>query len=470
MATINPKTKIGGLLDHYPYLIDYLVGVSKSYGKLKNRVFRKGLGKIATLEMAAGLGGIPVDDLIKGIEQEIARREGREPGVVRVDRVETLKSIIRQLHKGEAVTSAKRKFRELLGEVEASEISLMEEQLMAEGMPQEEIKRLCDVHVEVFKESLEQKEPPSVPEGHPVHTYMKENKMALDLMDRIEGEIGRSRMRQDQRAELSDRLEVLSQIDVHYTRKENQLFPVLEDKGVTGPSQVMWAIHDEVRGLLKSIRERLQREEAGTIRGQLKELFTAIREMIYKEEHILFPMALEQLSETEWLRVRRGEQEIGWAWVEPGRGWKAEEAGAGVVGQSAGMEAVSSDSGALSADMVALTLNRLPLELTIVDSEDRVTYYSQPEERIFPRSPGIIGRKVQNCHPPKSLAAVQSLLDDFRKGNRDSAEFWIQRNGRFIHILYMALRDGKGGYRGTVEMSQDVTEIRGLEGEKRLLD
>jgi DUF438 domain-containing protein len=195
--------------------------------------------------------------------------------------------------------------------------------------------------------------------------------------------------------------------------------------------------------------------------------------MFYKEENILFPTALEKLSEEEWTAVRAQEQEVGYCYVKPGTQWspgaapgpvpaEAEEA---VVG---GL--VHLDTGALTPQAVNWLLTNLPVDVTYVDADDKVRFFSQTKERIFPRSPAIIGREVQKCHPPASVHRVQRIVDDFREGRRDEAEFWIQMGPKFIHIRYFAIRDEQGKYQGTLEVSQDVTGIRALEGERRLLD
>jgi DUF438 domain-containing protein len=190
--------------------------------------------------------------------------------------------------------------------------------------------------------------------------------------------------------------------------------------------------------------------------------------MIYKEEHILYPTSLELLSDAEWGKVRKGEEEIGYAWIRPDADWapavQAEER------REPGEEKIKLDTGFIPRELVNLMLTHLPVDLTLVDEEDRVAYYSKGKERIFPRSPAIIGRKVQRCHPPNSVHIVNKLLDAFKSGEKNEAEFWIQMKGRFIHIRYFALRDGAGTYEGCLEVSQDVTGLRKLEGERRLLD
>jgi len=230
----------------------------------------------------------------------------------------------------------------------------------------------------------------------------------------------------------------------------------------------MWALHDDIRIMLKDVKAKTQ--DSAITEKAVKALAHMINDMIYKEEHILFPMALETLSEDDWTKVRQGEDEIGYAWIKPADEWRP----LGVSFQQALLtEKVGSlnlDTGQLTADQVNLVLTHLPLDISFVNENDGVVYYSQTAERVFPRSPGIIGRKVQNCHPPKSVDMVEKILQEFKSGNKDSAEFWIQMKGRFIHIRYFAARDRNGNYRGTLEVSQDVTGIKRLEGEKRLLD
>jgi DUF438 domain-containing protein len=178
---------------------------------------------------------------------------------------------------------------------------------------------------------------------------------------------------------------------------------------------------------------------------------------------------METLTETEWAEVRRGEDELGYALSRPAADWP---------GGAAGMERSAERSagllglltGEISLEQLNLILTHLPVDLSFVDENDEVRFYSEGPSRIFPRSPAVIGRKVQNCHPPKSVHTVQEILDSFRAGRQDQAEFWIQLRGSFIHIRYLAVRDKAGGYRGCLEVSQDATHVRGLEGERRLLD
>jgi DUF438 domain-containing protein len=483
---ITPETKINDLLTAHDFLLDFFVTLSPKYKLLKNPIARNTVGKVAALSQVAAIGGFTADELIAKIAAEIERRTGTPAdtasgqGTVAAPitdpaaKHELLKAIIRHLHDGGDVVEAKRQFAEVVKDVDASEIAAMEQRLIAEGMPQEEVKRLCDVHVQVFKESIEVKDAPQTPEGHPVHTFMVENRALEKLLDRLEdvvkaiGTPPSAEVYARFDLNLTKLLESLGKVNLHYLRKENQLFPILEQHDITGPSQVMWSLDDDIRKMVGNCAAHHQSHDVGNLLTTITETAQALRDMIYKEERILFPMAMETLAPAEWDRVRQGEGEIGYAWILPSDKQNAAGATAATYADSA--DGVPLDTGTLSAGQINLMLTTLPVDVSFVDENDEVRYYSATKERIFPRSAGVIGRKVQNCHPPKSMPRVQEILNAFREGSRDTAEFWITVNGRFIHIRYFAMRDRDGKYRGCLEVSQDVTEIRKLDGERRLME
>ncbi len=279
------------------------------------------------------------------------------------------------------------------------------------------------------------------------------------------------------------------EIENHYSRKENILFPYLEKHGITGPTTVMWGIHDDIREQLKKISEFLdyaeevpKDEAAARIDKLVIPALTAITDMIYKEQKILFPMSLETLTEAEWQEIYNQSDEIGYTLIRPGREWaagmakEAVQAGAGVKDKPSegtlnlDTGSLNLDTGSLTPREVNLILNHLPVDITFVDKNNVVRYFSQGQHRIFTRTPAVIGRKVESCHPPESVHVVKKIVEDFKAGRRNSAEFWITMNGAFIYIKYLALRDEKGEYAGVLEVTQDITEIRKLSGEKRLLD
>jgi len=401
-------------------------------------------------------------------------------------RQETLKRLIRELHEGKSVDDVKEEFAQLLQDVGVSEIGAMEQALISEGLPEMEVKRLCDVHVAVFRESLDSQAKQETISGHPVDTFKAENVAAAPVLDALLEALDALKAKPEaaQLEQARQRLRDLREYEKHYLRKENILFPYLEKHNFSGPTTVMWAIHDDVRADWKVLDEILASgidDDPADFNARVdvivERLATTIREMFYKEENILFPTALEKLSEEEWQEVRAQESEIGYAFVGPGDDWQpatmVEEraetppAPAQVVGREGLLDL---DTGAITVQEANLLFKHLPLDISYVGKDDTVKFFSGGQDRVFPRTPAIIGRKVQKCHPPGSVHKVQQILDDFRSGRRDAAEFWIQMKGKFIHISYFAVRDEDGAYQGTLEIVQDATQIRALEGERRLLD
>jgi hypothetical protein len=487
---LNSRTKIDDLLKRYPFLLDFLAGLSPRFSRLKSPIMRKTIGKVASLQQVASFGNMPLGELLERIQAEVKRvthedleletAEAKpEPIAAKEARLEILKDIIRELHKGESLEEQKKRFAALVKDTSPTEISEMEQKLIEEGMPEDEVKRLCDVHVQVFKESLETQPLPSAIPGHPLHTLMEENRALEKLLARWKELLGQVKTAEGGesfkrlKSELRGQWEKLAGVEKHYLKKENQLFPLLEAKGVSGPSKVMWAIHDDIRAQLREFRELLNEEKSSEMVDLGRKFSETMADMIYKEEKILFPMSQETLDEKDWAAVKKGEEEIGYAWITPGNEWKpaarVDEIPARVEdSRSAGQ--VDLDTGRLTSGQVNLLLKNLPVDVTFVDENDTVLYYSATAERIFPRSPAVVGRKVQNCHPPSSVHVVERILESFKTGRRDVAEFWIELRGRFILIRYFAVRDENRNYRGCLEVSQDVTAIRALKGEKRLLD
>jgi DUF438 domain-containing protein len=477
---LTPETRIHDLLTEYPHLLDFLAAYRPDFQKLKNPVLRSTVGRVATLATAAAMGNVPLPTLIADLERAIAAGPGGPAssapaaGAGDKGKIETLKGIIRDLHAGVPMPEVKRRFAELVQDVDPAEIATMEQQLIREGMPESEVKRLCDVHTQVFQESLDQQPAADVPPGHPVHTFRLENR-ALEQAgaDFLAALPAAGDSTAGVKPELRVAFERLAEVEKHYLRKEYQLFPFLEKHGFSGPSQVMWAIHDDVRRMLKQLRRALDEGNIAVLASLGPELERVIREMAYKEEKILLPVSLDLLSEREWAEIRGGEAEFGYALAMPAAGWEprpATDAESGPeVSAGAGIT-LSLDTGQLELEQLNLLLRHLPLDSTFVDEHDVVRYYSEGPNRVFLRSPQVIGRKVQNCHPPKSLYIVKRILEAFKTGAKDTAEFWIRFQDRFIHIRYLALRDAEKHYRGCLEITQDCTAIRALTGERRLLD
>lgn len=477
---LTPQTKVYDLLTSYPFLENFLASYNSKFEMLRNRMARATIGRIATLRTAAGIANVDLNTLMHAIAAEIEAKTGERLEVessgvdtvmTRDQRLQELKAIINDLHAGGDVEQARVRFAKAVEDVEASEIAAMEEELIRGGLPVSEVQRLCDVHVGAFRHALDQHTEITAPPGHPIHTYMEDNRIITQLANQL-GSLARAVASgenvQESFVSAKHLLDALQGLDNHYMRKENQLFPILERHGVTGPSQVMWGVHDQIRDALKKCREAVAKRDAQVFTSKATALARDIVEMVYKEEKILFPMALQTLTEEEWVEVRRGEDELGYALSKPAAWPAVNSSSRETTTQGTGLLELL--TGKLTLEQVNLILTHLPVDLSFVDENDEVRFYSEGPHRIFPRSPAVIGRKVQKCHPPKSVHIVQEILDSFRAGKHDVAEFWIQHHGRFVHIRYFAVRDKSGVYRGCLEVSQDVTKIRELEGEQRLLN
>lgn len=307
----------------------------------------------------------------------------------------------------------------------------------------------------------------ALPDGHPVKTYFTEN----FHIQRILQEIDQTDPNQDFQ-KFFNLFNQLSEVEKRYARKENQLFPFLEKRGWNGPSQGMWAFHDSNRDLLRGVRKKIENRDLKGLNADIRVIIGEMQRLMMVEEMRLFPNALHLLTEEDWKEMSVGEKEIGWMMkLEPAE-YQAEP---DVSAPTATTNAATSDrmrldEGSLTVEQVNLMLKFMPVDLTYVDENDRVVFYNRGEDRVFPRSAGIIGREVRFCHPPKSVGTVLRILEEFKKGTKNEAAFWINFKGRVIHIRYFAIRDAEKNYKGVIEMSQDITEIQKLEGEQRLLD
>lgn len=388
------------------------------------------------------------------------------------ERKEILKELIRKLHSGVPPEDVKKEFRTHVGDVSPFEIAQIEEELIKEGISREEILKLCDVHLAMFQESLE-KESSIAPEGHPVYILMEEHRMLIDFAGKLREVVkGILQEGKDQQkiSILEHILQHFKDSESHYLREENALFPFLEKHGITQPPAVMWMEHDRIREIKKSLYRVAEEIEKGA-EEELMNLATTLQETLsshfYKENNILFPTALRVIDEQEWKEIRRSFDEIGYCCFTPGVEGKVHEEKE-IPALKEGM--VEFPTGRLTVEELEAILNTLPVDITFVDKDDTVRYYSGSRDRIFVRTPAVIGRKVQQCHPRKSLHIVNKILDDFKKGKRNVAEFWINFRGRFVHIRYFPVRNSKGDYLGCIEVTQDITEIHKLKGERRLLD
>ena len=392
-----------------------------------------------------------------------------------------LKELILKLHAGESQESIRQELVQTLGTIPYGEVVEVEQELLQEGLPQEELLQLCDVHSAVLEGNVDLGAARSIPDGHPLDVLMHENRALASVIDSANaglaalGGIDDAELRPAVLG-LTALFNQLIDVEKHYLRKEYLLFPYLERVGVTGPPKVMWGKHDEIRDLLKGSLEILRTQDItkdellAATEIVLQPAVKGVADMIIKEEEILFPMLMDALSDADWYEIQRQTPEFGYCLYDPPTEWAPpglETATPDATRQQGGR--IQLPSGSFSAEDLQAILNTLPVDITFVGSDDRVKYFSQSSERIFQRNRAILNRDVRHCHPPASAHIVDKILEDFKSGRQTRAPFWINLHGRMIHIEYFALHNDGGEYLGTLEVSQDLTHYRALEGEQRIL-
>ncbi len=394
-------------------------------------------------------------------------------------RQHVIRDLLTQLHQGKPVEDVKAQFKAAFDGVSGQEIARAENELIAGGLPPEEIRRLCDIHASVVGGSIEEIHRPSDPAqipGHPAHTMKAENQALTRLMeDTIRPKLQeyKENAGPEQLRALQKAFEPMLKLHVHYLKKENLLFPYMEQHGITAPPKVMWGVDDDIRAMVKEAL-RLMAEagsDAQSIIRMAEFALTKTSEMIFKEENILLPMVLETLTEEEWEKIAKESGDLGYCLIPAPPAWHP--AVPAKEDQPAQEDTPSSmlvlPTGRLMPAELSAMLDALPLDITFVDKDDTVKYFSQGTERIFPRTKAIIGRKVVNCHPPASMQIVEKILEDFKSGIKDHEDFWLSLHGKFILIRYFAVRSPQGEYLGTLEVTQDIGPIQQITGEKRLV-
>jgi len=393
-----------------------------------------------------------------------------------------LKEIIKQLPGGAPPEEVKEKFKEALKGVSSEDIVKVEQELVKEGMPREELQKLCDVHMAVFAEQLQEQEL-HLPLGHPISILIEEHRIMLERAEKLEEFIGMveeacdSVYVGDVLTELQNIAKEFQDSEKHYLREENVLFPIAEKHGITEAPAIMWMEHDKIREIKKKFINLVEKwntmpfeEFKKRLSETAKPLCSVLPTHFYKENNILFPSTLQVAPIEEWIEARKEFDEIGYCCFTPPAATVKMEIEEQKARAQAGGETLEFENGTLSKEEIESILDVLPIDISFVDRNDSVKYFNKAEKRIFVRTKSVIGRKVQLCHPQKSVHIVNKIVEAFKTDKKDSAEFWITVAGRLVQIRYFAVRDKKGKYLGTMEVTQDLTDIKKIEGEKRLLD
>jgi uncharacterized protein len=389
------------------------------------------------------------------------------------ERIKALADFCRRLIKGEDGRILIEKHLQIINTVTPSETMQVLDKLLSEGFSNETVKADVGKIINVFYKSLAAYQWDRPGEGHFLYYLMLENREVQKIMTELKSVIkvffkGENQDFPALIQQLRSLIEQLKTYELHYIKKENILFPYVEKSFPQYRClQLMWSFHDDFRRSLKLLETILQADipDKKLLNKEIGKLFFVVLPIVFREEQIVFPVAYRAIPEKDWIEMMEQSYDTGWCFIEqPFRKHNISQTTFSQSGK------VNLGTGFLDPGQLIMLLNNLPVDITFIDENDEVLYFSGARNRIFPRSKAIIGRKVQNCHPPESVHIVNEIITAFRKGQKDHADFWIQMKGRFIHIRYFALRNELGAFKGTIEVSQDVTEIRSLQGERRLLE
>lgn len=491
------------LTKKYPELIDILKDLG--FTEITNTAMRHSVGKFMTIPKGATMKGIDMMAVVARLMQEGFSLTGTMPAIpaekpetkeetpkaqenkapekpaialesMEEGRLDKLKSYLKRLGSGEELEAVRQDFVENFSSVDAREIMNAEQSLMKDGVPVEQVRKLCDVHSALFKgktgcasdspevqkSTLEDRtrmaqELAATP-GHPLSVLYKEN-------EALKGLLAAAKERDD------SALDQLSKIGAHYHKKGDLLYPILATKyDITGPSNVMWALDVEIRQEISALAKKRTRDAEWNVR--LEDVLTRAEEMIAKEENILYPIASVTLTDEDWQGIYRDmkdyalcfgvEREI-WEEAEQAAEKAAEDRPASVNGGD-----IVLAGGTFTLPQLTALLNTIPLEITFVDADDINRFFNEGP-KVFKRPLAALGREVYSCHPPKVEPIVRTIIDDFKNKRRDEVAIWMDRGGKPFLVKYMAVRDKAGAYMGTMELVQDMSFAKEhfLKGEEK---
>lgn len=480
------------LTEQYPELIDIMAKLG--FTEITKKPVLHSVGKIMTIPKGAKMKNISMMDVVTSLMANGFELIGDMPDIkipdapaapaavpLSDDRTKQLKSYLRRLGAGEDLESVRADFVRDFGEVDAAEIMKAEQELMKEGTPLSEVQRLCDIHSALFhgatreeqianaekavEESLQRQKiqaeiakRDSYPKkdysdknvkaaaleqiaGHPLHTLTKENEALSVLLEQYKSTHDRSLIPQ------------IRELSIHYAKKGDLLYPLLKVKyGVSGPSDVMWTVDDEIRDELGALDKETER--GSEWHARMEAVLKRAEEMIYKEQNILFPICAVNFEEDEWRGIYRDSKDYADCFGVSSEAWEAAEETEAPVKEAVSGEIVL-PGGHMTVEQLTALLNTIPMEITFVDAENINRYFNEGP-KVFKRPGMAIDREVFSCHPPKIEPMVRQIIDDFRNGHRDSVPVWMEKGGRSMLVKYMAVRDRAGKYLGTVELVQDM--------------
>ncbi len=359
--------------------------------------------------------------------------------------------------------------------VTPQDVIFIENEQLKMGLSPKEMLTFVGKLMNVFNKPLSAYEWKKPIEGTFLYDMMTENEALINQLEAFKTVVKLGKIQENLRQVLEFLIGIQGYY-VHFLKLENILFPTMEKKMERfNGLKIMWSLHDEVRKRLSLLMRLLDGEQVDEqldekqINIEIGQLYFDLYGLVQKQKLILFPSATELLDEKELQEMHQQSFEYGFAFIEKPilkeiyqttELHRYDELG----------KLLTMDTGHLDLEQLSLIFNALPLDLTLVDEYDKVTFFTTPKDRIFPRSVAVIGRDVRNCHPPESVHIVEAILVSFKNGEKNEASFWFQMKGLYIYIQYIALRNAEGKYRGTLEISQEIGKLRALEGQRRLLE
>lgn len=403
------------------------------------------------------------------------------------ERIHVLRDILLELHNGASPESVQERFDATFAGVSAIEISLMEHELMNSdsGVTFEDVMELCDVHANLFKNAIKGVEVSDTEHpGHPVRVFKEENlalraaliriRRLLDTYEYMEDE----EMLAEMRKGLVRQMGLVGQFDIHYQRKEELFFPIMERYGHDSPPKVMWGVDDQIRELFQTAlttAKSLPEVSISSVKEAFEAFATEFESMIFKEESILLMILLESFTQDDWLQIAEEPVQLDTAEGQVQQVIDTPEGHFTITFTPKEKEAVldrhsqqAFGNGYLSVEQANLILNHLPMEITFVNKDDIFQYYNDntpADEMIFKRTPSQVGRNVELCHPPKYLDKVKTIMKGLREGTKDKYEMWFksESRGKFVHITYAAVHDEDGEFQGVLEYVQDIQPYREID-------
>ena len=468
---------VAELVGEFPELKDAMADIG--FREITNPVALQLMGQVMTIPKGAAVKGMALAEVIDRLKQHGFAIKGDPSKSVAEERLDILKSLLTRLSSGESPEAVRQDFVRSFKSVSAEEIAEAEQQLIRDGMPIREVKRLCDIHSALFhgktsgeteseqhhQTAADSPDIHAVPVGHPIHNLCLENEELVRILGAAEDALAA-----EEKERLRECLKKLGGLYTLYGKKEMLLMPLLYRYGVTGPSGVMWGVDDDIKRELRAIAKELAGSELKPLQERIAAWLKRIREMIYKEEKILFPLALRYFTAEEWRMVYRDACVIGDAFLvdapkwDEGEAWSQEKT---VKEQKTLAEqgTIRLPTGEVSVAALYGILSLLPVDITYIDKDDIFRFFVN-EGRIFERPRLCLGGRVENCHPAEVVPMLHQLLTDFKTGKRDSMEVWKKIKGRPVSVQYFAVRDPNGKYIGTVEVVQDFTKVLSHFGQK----